>query len=209
MMRLHAGLPPDEFEPTAGWQPLREPSSREVSRASMPIALALFAAAVVAWHLLAVSVVDALHVRSAGAAMEMLLGFMVLLLVHEAVHAGVHPRFGCSGSSVFGVSWRPLLLYASYQAAMSRNRFAGVLLAPLLVLSVLPMLAHATGALPGPWTGAVAAASAVNAALSGIDVLGAVLVLRQVPATGEVRNKGWQTYWRADAQSDGVNNPIG
>jgi Putative zincin peptidase len=196
MTRFHVGLPPDEFESTTGWNALSEPSARELARASIPMALILFSGSLAAWHLLDVSALRALQVRNAVDVLELVLGFFLLLVVHELVHACFHPGLGFSGSSVLGVSFRPALLYASYQATLSRNRFMAILLAPFAVLSVLPLVAHSAGLLSDQGVGGIAAAAAVNAAASSVDVLGAYLVVRQVPRTGQIRNKGWQTYWR-------------
>lgn len=198
MARFHIGLPPDEFRSTTGWSALQEPSTRELNRASIPIALALFGAAAAAWYVLDVSVLDALKIRGITDAVELILGFVALLLVHELVHAGLHPRFGLSRSSVLGVSFRPWLLYATYQDALSRNRFTAVLLGPFAALTLLPLILHSAGILSNSVVGAVAAASATNAAASSVDILGAYLVLRQVPVAGLIRNKGWYTYWRLD-----------
>lgn len=195
-MRFHRGLPPDEFESTVGWNALREPSASGLARVSAPVGLILCFGALAGWHLLDVPVLGALQVRGVADVLTLILGFTLLIVVHELVHAGLHPGWGVSRSSVLGASLRPMLVYASYQGAMSRDRFLAVLLAPFAVLTVLPLAMQLAGAVPGRMAGAIAAASSVNAVLSGADVLGALMVAWQVPRGGTVRNKGWQTFWR-------------
>lgn len=199
-MRLHAGLPPDEFQPAAGWQALQEPPAGEAVRRALPLGAALCGATALAWHLLGVSPWAALEVRHGwGQVSGMLLGLVLLVAVHEIVHVLAHPGFGATRHTVLGASAKPWLVYASYQASLSRNRFIVILLAPFVLLTLLPLLAHAAGLVAPPLAQGLAAASTVNAALASVDVFGALLLARQVPAAAEVRNQGWQTWWRRTA----------
>jgi len=36
----------------------------------------------------------------------------------------------------------------------------------------------------------------LNAFSSGGDILGVILVLKQVPQKGIIKNKGWKSYWK-------------
>lgn len=196
-MRFHVGLPPDEFEPDSSWQALREPAASKATRQALPIGLLLFFAVALTWTLLGASPVTAIKVQAGwGEAVRIVLGLALLVIAHELIHACVHPHLGTSRHTVLGASVRPLLVYAAYQASLSRNRFIAILLVPFAVLTLLPLLAHAVGLLEQPLAQILAAGSTVNAALSSIDVFGALLLVRQVPSTAKVKNKGWQTYWR-------------
>ena len=196
-MRFHAGLPPDEFEPDASWQALREPAPSKATRQALPLGLLLFCAVALTWTLLGASPLTALRVQAGwGEAVRVFWGLALLVVAHELIHAFVHPHLGTSRHTVLGASVRPLLLYAAYQASLSRNRFIAILLAPFAVLTLLPLLAHAAGLLEQPLAQILATGSVVNAALSSLDVFGALLLVRQVPSTAQVKNKGWQTYWR-------------
>lgn len=74
-----------------------------------------------------------------------------------------------------------------------------ILVAPFVVLTLVPLLAHAAGLLGRSVEGGLAAASTLNAAMASLDLFGALLLYQQVPSSAEVRNKGWQTYWRVNA----------
>jgi hypothetical protein len=82
---------------------------------------------------------------------------------------------------------------------MSRQRWLGMRLAPLVALSLLPAMAVAFLQLH-PSMAAVEVGlqvmMVVNALGSGGDVLAAMLVLRQVPATARVCFESGRAYWR-------------
>jgi hypothetical protein len=116
-----------------------------------------------------------------------------IIIVHELVHAAVHPGGGRSTNSILGFWPSRMLFYACYVGEMSRNRFAAILLMPLLVISFLPLL---IAMLWQPISGWIVMASILNALFACGDVFGALLVMSQVPATATVRNQGYYTYWR-------------
>jgi len=63
---------------------------------------------------------------------------------------------------------------------------------PLRVTTHLPLLLSAVIHTASVW---VAFASVLNALASAVDVLGAAMVLWQIPPTAILRNQGWRTYW--------------
>ena len=82
---------------------------------------------------------------------------------------------------------------------MSRRRWLGMRLAPFIVLSLLPACVVALLQLY-PWMPDVQVGLQVmmllNALGSGGDILAAVLVLRQVPATAQMCFESGRAYWR-------------
>jgi hypothetical protein len=127
---------------------------------------------------------------------------VLLIPVHELLHAAFHPGAGLSSDTVIGLWPSRLLFYAAYEGPMARNRFLLVFMGPYLVLSLLPVVAipllRAIGAGPVPLL-ALAFLAFIGAAVAAGDVVGAILVLTQVPADAVVRNQGWRTYWRPAA----------
>jgi hypothetical protein len=121
-----------------------------------------------------------------------LLMFAGLVVVHELIHALVHPMAGLSSHSILGF-WASLGFYAHYDGEMSRNRLVAILLMPLLIISIVPLLVSAVTQVSSGWAAFV---STVNAFLACVDMLGAGLVLFQIPATRIVRYQSWRTYWR-------------
>lgn len=108
------------------------------------------------------------------------------------MHALVHPRAGLSPHSTLGF-WPSLGFYAGYDGEMSRNRLVACLLMPLLIISILPLLASAVTQVSSGW---VAFVSALNALCACVDILLAGSVLLQIPSAAIVRFKSWKIYWR-------------
>ncbi len=123
-----------------------------------------------------------------------------LVPVHELIHAAAHPGSGSSPFSTIGVWPSRLLFYAHYTGELSRNRFIGILVAPLLVISGLPFLVCAVA---GRAPVEIAFISVPNAAASCGDAIGVVLLLFQVPAAATTRNQGYWTYWKVKERMAG------
>ena len=204
-MRFHYGAVPEDpdFQPEAeGWQPIREPGPWALQLIALPAAAILL-----------VISVGLLNLVFAGEFFKgqpppttnplpvwLLLSILILLIpVHELLHAVVHPGWGLSSNSVIGL-WLPkALFYAHYEGPMSRNRFLLVFAMPYIVLSLLPIPLIAVSAVFGlsVATVLVLAFISIIAGLSaGGDLVGFLLILLQIPASAVVRNKGWKTYWK-------------
>jgi hypothetical protein len=121
-----------------------------------------------------------------------LLAFAGIVVVHELVHALVHPMAGRSPHSILGFG-PSVGFYANYDGEMSRNRLVAILLMPLLIISIVPLLVSAVTQVSSGW---VAFVSAFNAFCSCADILDAGLVLFQIPANRIVRYQSWRIYWK-------------
>jgi hypothetical protein len=134
-------------------------------------------------------------VRHAISLPAVLLSLAGTVVVHELLHALVHPMAGRSPDSIVGFDPWPARggFYGHYCGEMSRNRFLAILLVPLVILSMVPLLVSAVAQVAPGW---VAFVSVFNAFAACADMLDAGLVLFQVPATGIVRQQSWRTYWR-------------
>lgn len=115
--------------------------------------------------------------------------------VHEAIHALVHPGRGLSDRTCIGVWVSRGMFYAHCHGPMSRNRFIAILIAPFIVLSLLPLIVCAvTGwAHPLPVTGSI-----VNSFLACGDLFGILLLVWQVPCQATIQNQSWRTYWQIE-----------
>ena len=189
-MRFHLGAIPSspDFVPDASWRSLREPSPWPEKLVGLPVGVAAAAIVAVLWFLLT-------PLRDVTPAMSWrayLLSFPCIVVVHELIHALIHPMSGRSARSILGF-WPSVGFYANYDGELSRNRYVAILLTPLLVISIVPLLVSAVTRGSSGW---VAFISIFHAFLAGADLLPAGLVLFQIPATGIVRQKRWKTYWR-------------
>lgn len=189
-MRFHLGAIPSspDFVPDASWRSLRQPSSGLEKLLLLPIGVV--AAVVVAglWFL----VTPLRDITPAMSLPAFLLSFAGMVVVHELIHALVHPRAGRSPHSVLGFA-PSVGFYAHYDGELSRNRLVAILLMPLLIISLVPLLVSAVTQVSSGWAAFV---SAFNALCACADMLEAGVVLFQIPATGIVRYQSLRIYWK-------------
>jgi hypothetical protein len=204
-MRLHYGPVPEnpDFRPQEeGWTPLREPSVTAFTWLASGIGLAVGIAVATLWAVtvpgtsiirISTSASDA-SAMSPWMALAMILGAVAgLIIIHELLHAATYPGRLFGERTVIGVWPRKGLFYAHYDGSLSRNRCLLVFLVPFLVLTIglwLVELIFRTGwgLMPG-W-------SILNAMFAGGDILATAMMAGQIPKEAEVRNQGWNTWWR-------------
>lgn len=125
------------------------------------------------------------------------LGFFVLLVsLHELLHAVTFPESLSSRNVVMGIWPRALLFYAHYVGELSRERFLFTLICPFAAISIgTLLLALIDPARSGLWL----FAGLVNALSSSMDLAGFLLAAVQLPHGARVRNQGRFTYWKPAA----------
>jgi hypothetical protein len=191
-MRFHLGPPPTDpaFQPAPPWRPLREPR-----RASLVILLSLplglLAAFLFTLPLLLRSPDRSLTIPLSG--LPSLLALLLLVPLHELLHALPLPGSLRSPQLVLGLWPRSLLAYVHYLGELGRARFLVVALSPLVAVS---LLAYAGLSLLPSLAPFWLTLGLLNALGSGADLLAAALVLTQVPPGAHLRNHSWRTYWR-------------
>src|SRR3712207_6491817 len=131
-MRFHLGAIPSspDFVPDPPWRRLREPSTWLERLVVLPIGVVAAALVGALWFGLT-PLRDVRHAISLPAVLLSLAGTVV---VHELLHALVHPMAGRSPDSVVGFDPSPATggFYGHYCGEMNRNRFLAILLAPLV-----------------------------------------------------------------------------
>lgn len=120
-----------------------------------------------------------------------------IILLHEGIHAAVHPLAGRSQHTIVGFWPSRCLFYAAYIGELSRNHFVAILIMPLLIMTFLPLLIAIVTRSSSGW---VAFVSIFNALLACGDVFATGMVLSQIPSSAMVRNQGWWTYWNIPTQ---------
>jgi hypothetical protein len=207
IMRFHVGHVPEspDFHPVQeGWHALREPRPGTFTVIAGAVGLVVGAAFVALWFFtvphgfefsIKIPAGTPWYVASWRLA-QPLLAFALLIVIHELIHAAVHPGFGRSRDSVLGLWPTQLVFYAHYDHEQSRNQFLLCLAMPLIVISLglwaLELLLRTGSA----WFPGI---SVVNAMCAGGDVTAIVLLAWQVPHRATVRNLGWFTWWRIPA----------
>src|SRR5688500_2771430 len=192
-MRFQLGALPSspDFVPDAPWRSLRQPRSPWMENLlALPIGVVAAGTVAALWFL----VTPLRDITPAMSLPAFLLFSAGLVVVHELIHALVHPMAGFSQRSILGF-WASLGFYAHYDGEMSRNRLVACLLMPLLILIIFPLVVSAVTQVSSDW---VAFVSAFIALAACVDILLAGSVLLQIPATAIVRFKGWRIYWRED-----------
>lgn len=200
-MRFHYGAVPEDvdFHPEAeGWCDIHEPGPIMLQVLAVPVAIGLL----LIWGVLVFVFARInpfglqMHENADAAALCLTgLGLIIVLIpLHELLHALVHPGWGLSSGTIIGLWLSKGLFYAHYGGSMSRNRFLLILIMPYLVLGVLPII------LMGIWPMATLfflLFSLWGSVLACGDLVGVGLILFQIPNSSAVRNKGWKTYWKS------------
>lgn len=122
-----------------------------------------------------------------------LVAFLIIIPVHELLHAAFNPHAGLSEQTTIGFWPAKFLFYSYYEGAMSRNRFIISLASPFIFLSLAPILLNVVLQSKHPLWGVVTFANGI--ASSG-DLIGIALAWSQIPRAATVKNKGWKTYWK-------------
>ncbi len=201
-MRFHLGAIPDDFTPDDAWRPIREPGPWLMQLCAIPIGCFVMLVVLAAWRRVPGGLSQSWSGGIEGA-VALVLSFPLIIIVHEVIHALLHPRKAASSSSLIGFWPSRILFYAHYGGPLTRERFLAVFLAPFLVLSVLPLLIGLMGGLPSAnvrfWFAWV---SSWNVLFSCGDLFGVGLIFFQVPRRALVRNKGWRSLWRTPGPED-------
>lgn len=194
-MKFHIGPVPENasFRPEdGGWNQLKEPSPWVAQICSVPLGLCVFVGVVAAWGMI-LTHSEILARDPRRWLISLCLAFIAAIPVHECIHAVCHPFHGRSSDTILGVWPSMILVYAHYDAEMSRNRFLLMLMAPFLALTLAPLAVCAMFSIYHP---VVVWISIANSAASALDLFGVALVGLQIPASAIVRNKGWNSWWR-------------
>jgi len=192
-MRVHFGAIPSspDFTPGTLWTSLGYPSPWMEKLVVFPIGIVAAVVVAVLWFAM-----TPLHVRDVTSTISLpgfLVSFAGIAVVHELLHAAVHPMSGRSPRSTVGFWPWGMLFYAHYDGEVTRNRFLAILLMPLVVISFVPLLVAAVAQIAWGW---VAFISVFNAFLACADILIAGMVLFRAPANAIVRDQGGVFYWR-------------
>ena len=121
------------------------------------------------------------------------LSVMLVIIFHELIHAMFFPEALSSDKVLFGYIPKAMSFYAYYKGEMKKERFILSLLAPVIVISFMSLIFLYIFNLDAPFLIYI---SALNALFSSADILGAFLILFQVPNGAVIKNKGIKSYWK-------------
>jgi hypothetical protein len=205
-MRLQFGDSPktEEMSPEEqNWQIIHSPRARPTYWLAALIGLALSIGLCVGLGLLSGVLGDRRGMATAGdSAMSWWVALSVLVVyipLHELLHLLGQPEWGRSSRSVVVVWPARLRFGVYYEGCMSRRRWVGMRLAPLVMLSVLPaglLALLQVHPLSVELEIGLQILMVVNALGSGGDVIAVLLVLAQVPPSGQLCFRAGRAYWR-------------
>lgn len=121
------------------------------------------------------------------------LSIILVIPIHELIHALFFPESLSSSKVLFGYIPKAMTFYAYYDGEIKKSRFIISLLAPVVVISFIPLLLLFAINFDAPF---IIYISALNALLSCADILGAIIILCQVPNGTVIKNKGIKSYWK-------------
>jgi hypothetical protein len=206
-MRLHYGSIPKDpgFDPLReGWRKLAfDPNPILLQVIAIPVAALLF----VIWGMLfflALTINGTVlqTVRVAIFPSGWLIILLLLIPVHELLHAWMHPEGGRSSNTILGLWLSRAVFYAHYEGVMSRNRFLLVMVAPYLILGLLPVALLWIPFWPPDAIRILTLVSLTGSLVACADIVGVGLIVFQIPLAAVVRNHGWETYWQLPPLSD-------
>jgi len=211
-MRYHYGAVPEDpyfFPEAEGWQAIREPGPWMTQVIALPIAFMLLLVSSGLLYLVfsqKLPLTQPFAISTLFISPWLLLVLLILLIpMHELLHAVCHPGWGFSPNSVIGLWLSKALVYAHYEGVMSRNRLLLVFAMPYIILSLLPIPLIAVSRVFGWSLNAILTftfLSLIGGVLACGDAVGFWLVISQVPNSAIVRNKGWKTYWKPRISHD-------
>jgi hypothetical protein len=206
-MRFRYGSIPEDaaFHPEVqGWSDIHEPDPFILNILAFPLGIVLFVVTIYAisfvWDGGFQAIFEGILEQSGP---DPFLIFLVLLVisipVHELIHLLIHPQFGRSNKSIFGLWLSRGLFYAHYEGAVSRNRFLSILAAPYLVLCWVPViiLALLSNSIPIVYVEILVLIALVNSIFPAGDIIGFIVLVSQIPSSACVKNKGYKSYWKS------------
>ena len=182
-----------EFTPDDSWILLREPSLMGFQLRAIPIAIVTTVVLAVLWVVLTPIV----HVLGTLTFPLPIYKFIVCLLgvivIHELIHASVHPKIGISKDTVIGFWPSRMFIYTVYVGELTKNRCLAILIMPFTMISVVSLVFATITQATLFW---LAYISILNALLACGDILAAIMTMRLFPNGAIIRTKGWLTYWK-------------
>jgi len=178
------------------WTPLREWGAGRLAAVALLVGLPFLIAAVVRLVEMKDEIRGLVRARPLVGS-GCLLALVAMVPLHELIHALAYFQGIRSRHLIVGFWPSRGVCYAIYDSPMPRNRVLGMLVAPILALSIFPLLGLPW--LQGTAWGLVLAFSLLHASICGGDMIVFFWLVSQVPRKALVHNNGWKTYWSVQA----------
>ncbi len=122
--------------------------------------------------------------------------------LHELVHALTTPGWGRSDQTVIGLqrSKGLLLPYMYYDGIQPLMHMLFTGLAPLFLLTVLPVMVIVFAPLSSQLRADLAFLAFFNVAISGGDMVNIFWIITHLPLHAKVQHNGWGLLWKVERQ---------
>ncbi|MCX6144033.1 MAG: DUF3267 domain-containing protein [Ignavibacteriales bacterium] len=182
-----------EFTPDDSWILVREPTVGGFQLRAIPIALVTTVSLAVLWTLFT-PIWHEIGPQTFPLPIFKFVGCLLgVIVIHEFIHASVHPKIGISENTVIGFWPSRMFIYTTYVGELTKNRCLAILIMPFTIISVVPLVFATITQTASFW---VAYVSILNGLLACGDILAAIMTMRLFPNGAIVRTKGWLTFWR-------------
>jgi len=182
-----------EFTPDESWILVHEPSLPGFQVRAIPIAVVTTVSLAVLWIIFTPIWHDMGALTFPLPILKFIACLLGVLVVHELIHASVHPKIGISENTVIGFWPSRMFIYTVYAGELTKNRCLAILIMPFVMISVVPLVFATITQTTSFW---VAYISILNGLLACGDLLAAIMTMRLFPNGAIIRTKGWLTFWK-------------
>lgn len=183
-----------DFTPDSSWTKLEEPEARWANFKAIPMSLVLsiltigfgypFFQITISWTELVVG---------------MILALLIIVPLHQFMHSTSFLEDPRSERVLYGYDFKSRIVYAYYDGKMPRKNYITSLIAPFIILSILPTMVMYTF---HRYMNIVMVMMIVNALFCGIDIMTAYRVIKFTPKKCIIRKKGYDTYYKEGAMKE-------
>ena len=197
-MKFHLGEAPKtaDFTDASKWTLVTMPEIRRWQLMALPVAIINMGLVAALWLLLTPAIEQFGTISFPLPILNFVLCLVGVLIVHEFIHAFMHPSGGLSKQSIIGFYPSRMLLYSIYNGEVNRNRFLVTLMMPFIIISFVPIILSVAFQSFSFW---LAYITVLNAFVAAGDILETVTILKQVPKDSKIRRNGWDYYWYVSA----------
>lgn len=117
----------------------------------------------------------------------------ILIPLHEVSHALIYPNFGFSDKTIFGFWPEKFVFYSYYDLPLKRDRIIIAMLAPLIILTVIPVLLISTLEINNGYLAVIAVLNSIGGAG---DIFYSILIISQVPKNSIVKTDTARVLWK-------------
>ena len=182
-----------EFIPDDSWILVREPTLGGFQLRAIPIAVVVTVSLAVLW-IIFTPIWHELGAQTFPLPISKFIACLLgVIVVHEFIHASIHPKIGISEKTMIGFWPSRMFVYTIYVGELTKNRCVAILIMPFIMISVVPLVFATITQTASFW---VTYISILNGLLACGDILAANMTLRHFPNGATIRTKGWLTYWK-------------